>query len=41
MIAKEAIAIARTYVEDVGEGVGNLGLEEVEHEEANQTWIEL
>ena len=37
MIAKEAIAIARTYVEDVG----NLGLEEVEHEEANQTWIEL
>ena len=41
MNAKEAIAIARKYIEDVyeGEGVTNLGLEEVEHEEAHQKWI--
>ena len=41
MDAKEAISAAKRYIEEVyeGEGVSNLGLEEIEHDAADDKWI--
>lgn len=37
---KEAVSLAKSYVEDLfsGEGIAEIGLEEVEFDDASRTW---